>query len=278
MNSVIPLFIFGLIWIIFATLEDIKKREIANWLNYSLIIFVLGYRFFYFLFYNNVAFFYEGIIGIGLFFIISRLLYYGKLFAGGDANLMMALGVIIPYSTILSENLRLSILFLFIFFFVGALYSLIFSFVLSIKNYKKFKKAFFELYFRNRKLVYSFILLGLIVIFFSKADFLIMVLGLFILFFPYLYIYTKAVDLSCMIKKINVGDLTEGDWLYNSVRVGSTTINASWDGLTKKDISLLRKKKKYVLIRQGIPFAPVFLIGFILFVIFSQTNLWDSFW
>ena len=31
---------------IFAVVQDLKKREIANWVNFSLIIFALGFRFF----------------------------------------------------------------------------------------------------------------------------------------------------------------------------------------------------------------------------------------
>lgn len=278
MNFLIPLFVFGIIWIIFAVVQDIRKREIANWLNYSLIIFVLGYRFFYSLFFSNYAFFYEGLIGLTLFFIISRLLYYGKLFAGGDANLMMALGAIIPFSLILSENIKLSLLFLLGFFFIGAIYSLLFSFVLSMKNSKKFKKIFFELYFKNKKLVYLSIFFGLFFILLSRGDFLVSLFGVFIIFFPYLYFHTKAVDIACMIKKIKVQELSEGDWLYRSVKIGSKTIEASWDGLTKKDIALLKKNKKFILVRQGIPFAPVFSFAFILFFILVQTNLWNSFW
>ena len=73
MLGVIFLFILGLIWITFASIQDLKNKEIANWLNFSLIIFALGFRFFYGLFEsNNFEFFYQGLIGLGIFFTMNK--------------------------------------------------------------------------------------------------------------------------------------------------------------------------------------------------------------
>ena len=89
-------------------------------------------------------------------------------------------------------------------------------------------------------------------------------LGIFIFVILYFYIYAKSVDEACMIRKVKPLKLTEGDWLYKDVKVGNKVIKATWDGLTDKDIKLLRKRGREVLIRYGIQFAPVFLISFIL--------------
>lgn len=40
------LIVLCLIWIAFAVIQDLRKREIANWLNFSLIIFAIAFRFF----------------------------------------------------------------------------------------------------------------------------------------------------------------------------------------------------------------------------------------
>ena len=72
MIEVYVLFGLGLIWILFAVVQDIRTREIANWLNFSLIIFALGFRFFYSLFeMNDFGFFYQGLIGFGMAFIFK---------------------------------------------------------------------------------------------------------------------------------------------------------------------------------------------------------------
>ena len=278
MNEIFFLYGLALTWIIFATVQDLKKREIANWLNFSLIIFAIGFRFFYSLFVeNNFRFFYEGLIGLGIVFILGNLLYYGRLFAGGDAKLLIALGAIIPFSNELTSNLRVFVLFLFIFFMVGAVYSLGVSLAFSFRNFRKFKKEFGNLFNKNRRLIYAPMFFGLILMFFGSINMVLFIIGIFIFILPYFYIYAKAVDESSMIKKTNVENLSEGDWIYKNIRIGKQLIKANWEGLKRKEIRLIRKNKKFVLIRQGIPFTPVFLFSFSIFIYLIKTGLWESF-
>ena len=98
MYHVISLILLAVTWLVFASIHDLKKRIVPNWLSFSLIIFALGFRFFYSLFNENFSFFLQGLIGLGIFFIIGNLLYYGRMFAGGDAKLMIALGPILGFS------------------------------------------------------------------------------------------------------------------------------------------------------------------------------------
>ena len=56
--------------------------------------------------------------------------------------------------------------------------------------------------------------------------------------------------------------LTEGEWLYEDIFVNGKKIRANWDGVTKRDLFLIREKyRRKILIKQGIPFTPGFLIG-----------------
>jgi len=278
MQELIFLWILALIWIIFATIQDLKSREIANWLNFSLIIFALGFRFFYSFFSSgNFDFFYQGLIGLLIFFIIGNLLYYGRMFAGGDAKLMIALGVILPFSGDFSKNLEIFVSFFLIFLFIAAFYSLIFSLVLALKNFKKFKKEFGFQVSKHKRTVYSVLVLGLVLMAFGLFETLFLSLGILVFILPYFYLYAKAVDEVCMIKKLPSKKLTEGDWLYRNIKVGNKVVKKSWDGLSKKEIKLLQKKK-FVLIRQGIPFSPVFLISFLILIYFWKSGLWNSLW
>ena len=76
-----------------------------------------------------------------------------------------------------------------------------------------------------------------------------------------------------MIRRVSGSELREGDWLVSDVVVGSRqsavggrrVIRADWDGLSLEDIELL-KNKKSVLIKEGLPFVPAFLIAFIGYV------------
>ena len=71
-----------------------------------------------------------------------------------------------------------------------------------------------------------------------------------------------------MVKKVNTKELTEGDWLYKDVKIGKRVIEAHWEGLSSSEIQFLRKNMKFVSIRQGIPFSPVFLISYLVLIIF----------
>tara|TARA_Y100000034_G_scaffold17454_1_gene19085 strand:+ start:3891 stop:4727 length:837 start_codon:yes stop_codon:yes gene_type:complete len=278
MYEIIFLIILALIWIIFASIQDLKKREVANWLSFSLIIFALGFRFFYSVFIENFNFFYQGLIGLGIFFIIGNLLYYGRMFAGGDAKLMIALGPILPLSSDFLVNIQIFILFFLIFLFVGAFYGLIWSGFLSIKNFKEFKSEFSKRLNKNSKIILFVMFLGIILIIFGFVEKLFFSFGILVFIIPYFYLYAKSIDEVCMIKLIKTNYLTEGDWLYRDLKVGKKLIKANWDGLTKEQIKEIKKRYKKIKIRQGIPFIPVFLISFLLLIYFWTTGLWDSFW
>ncbi len=274
--EVIFLFVLGLVWILFAVFEDLKTREIANWLNFSLIIFALGFRFFFSLFEGgDFQFFYQGIIGFGIFFVLSNLFYYGKMFAGGDSKLMMALGAILPFSTSFLFNMKIFLLFLFLFLIVGAIYGILISFSLGIIHFSNLKREFKIQLKKNKNILYfllSLAIIFLIIGFFTKISFYF---GLILFFIAYYYIYVKSIDESCMVRKVKSSKLTLGDWLYKDERVGKKIVKATWDGLGEKEIKLLQNKK-FVMLKFGIQFAPVFLISFILLWLILEFN-WFGF-
>ena len=268
MFQIIFLIVLALIWITFAVVQDLRNREVANWVNFSLIIFALGFRFFSCLFLENIhfAFFYQGLIGLGIFFVLENLLYYGRMFAGGDAKLMLALGTILPFSENFFINLKIFGIFFGLFMVVGLFYSLGITIFLSLKNFKKFKKEFNKQFNKRRKFVYFSLIISIVFIILGFFEMLFFNLGIMVFVLCYFYIFLKAVDESCMIKKISPKKLTEGDWLYRNLKIGKNLIKANWDGLNKSEIKLIQKNKKFVLIRQGIAFTPVFLISFLILI------------
>jgi prepilin signal peptidase PulO-like enzyme (type II secretory pathway) len=61
------------------------------------------------------------------------------------------------------------------------------------------------------------------------------------------------------------------------LKIGKKIIEPSWEGLTKEELKLIKKKLKIVKIRQGIPFVPVFFIAFLVLFYLWKTGLWSSF-
>jgi Flp pilus assembly protein protease CpaA len=274
------LIILALIWVIFAVVADLKTREIPNWLNFSLIIFAFGARFFYSLFNENLNFLVQGAFGFAVFFLLANALYFGRFFAGGDAKLMMALGPVIPFGADFLSNLNFFLSFLLLFFVAGAIFGFISVLYFSFRGFGKIKKDFFKNMKANRKIFFVFMGIGLVFMLIGFAEKLLFVLGILLFVFPYLYFYTKTIDNCFLIMRINSKELTEGDWLYKRVKVGKSFIEPKWEGLSKENIRVIRKKFRFVYIRRGLEFSPVFLISFVIFTyfVFNKIILWNSLW
>lgn len=270
----------AVIWIIFAVVSDLRSREIPNWLNFSLIIFVLGIRFFYSVFNEDWSFFLWGLFGFSAFFLLANLLYFSRFFAGGDAKLMMALGPIIPLGASLFQNVKLSLGFLFLFLITGAIFGVVNIFYFSFKNFNTIKTDFVKNMKNRRRMFYAFMLFGLVLMILGLWEEIFFVFGVLLFILPYLLFYARAIDNNSLVQRINSNKLTEGDWLYQKVKVGKRFIEPTWDGLSKKDIELIKKNHKSVKIKIGIEFSPVFLISFLIFVYlyFYGIDLWNSFW
>ncbi len=261
------LFFLALIWTFFASVHDLRKREVANWLTFSLILFALTFRFFYAFFNELWSFFWWGVFGFLVYYALAYAFYYGHVFAGGDAKLLMGFGALLPVGS-LESLLLYGGLFIFLLFFLGALYSLVYSIFIVFKNPRMFKKSFLTVFKKYRFWLVPFFF-GALVVYFTFPFVSLRLLGaLFVLVLPGLLFYLQAVEQGCMIQTVQAGKLTEGDWLAQDVRIHGMNIRMSVHGLDAKEILILRKHHKSVLIKQGIPFVPVFLLTLLVMGLF----------
>jgi len=92
----------------------------------------------------------------------------------------------------------------------------------------------------------------------------------------YISIFIKSVEKVCMLKLVEPEKLTEGDWIARNVIVNKKRICGPKDlGIEKKQIEQLIQLKrkcliKKILIKEGIPFVPSFLIAFIITLWFGN--------
>jgi len=259
------LIILALIWIIGAVLQDLKRREVDNLWNFSLIAFALAYRLAVSIFSGNYWFILNGLIGLVIFFGLHNLFYYARLFAGGDAKLLMALGTILPLSYNWITNLKIFGYFVLLFLITGSIYALIYAVFLVFKNYKNFKKEFIKQWKNYQKMFLIslvFVIIWVNVIYFiSQIRFIL--IGLIILLFPLLFVFSKSVEETCMVKSVSSNKVTIGDWLYRDILIGKKKIKSNWQGVSKSELKSIRKYKRNILIKYGIPFTPSFLFAFI---------------
>ena len=274
------LFILTFIWLIFAVIQDFKYREIANWLNFSLIIFALAIRAFYSAFSADYKYILFGIAGLAIGFILANVFYYARMFAGGDAKLLIALGAVIPFADTWRENMLIGLIFLASLLFIGGIYSLVYSGILAHNNKLKFKNKFKQEFKKNKKYFYLALIIAIFIVLvaFYFNEFIFIVFALIIFIFPWLYIYTKAVEESCMLKLVNVKDLTIGDWLAEKITVKDKEINPYWEGLNEEQLHLIQKNyRKKVLVKQGIPFSLSFLLAFLvlIYIKYNMNGDWN---
>ncbi|MDP3026409.1 MAG: hypothetical protein Q8N63_01785, partial [Nanoarchaeota archaeon] len=196
---------------------------------------------------------------------LGNLFYYARLFAGGDAKLMISLGTILPLSYSWIVNVKIFGFFILLFLLGGSIYALIYALFLIAQNLNSFKKEFVRQWNNYKKLFLIglvFALIWTLLAFFISQTALVLI-GLVVLLFPGLYVFAKAVEESCMVREVSWNKVTEGDWLYKEVRIGKNLIKANWEGVSKKELEIIKKYKKKIFVKYGIPFTPSFLFGLV---------------
>ncbi len=276
----------ALIYLILATIFDIKIKEVPDWLSFSLIAIALFTNFLYSVVFNEWDYIIFSLIGLVIALIFGSLMYYSRQWGGGDTKLLIGLCALIPMypKTLLnyfnpSLNLPFLAILLLNILITGGIYGLLFSAGLAIKNHKKFSKEF-DLLIKNytSKLnikFYLYYIMPVILVFILMLIFnylLSMIFIIFIILLIFIYIFIKAVENSSMYKLINVKNLEEGDWVVNQIKIKNKIIyKPKLLGVTKQDIIKLQKSSiKKVLIKDGLPFVPAFLVGFIISIIFGN--------
>lgn len=260
------LLVVGLFWIVIASIQDFRKREVENWWSFSLIVFVLIFRSFFSVVENNYWFVIWGLIGLGIGFLIAELFYYARLFAGGDAKLLMAVFVLLPLAIGWQTNVAIILSFLICLVIGGAVYGLVYSLVIMILHFRSFRREFYKLFQKNKFLSYLAMVLGVIVVIFSMIFniALFILLGAVIFFYPILFLFAKSVENTCMAIFVSVDRLTIGDWLIKPLKIKGKIIKPYWEGLGEKELAFIQKNyKEKVLVKYGLPFVPAFLIALI---------------
>ncbi len=267
-----------------ASYTDLRKREVPNWLSFSFIGIASATRAIASMLSGEALYFLYALCSFVIFFILANLFYYTRIFGGGDAKLLMALSVILATSPvflpatqtfIISQSIHtplshiistepLLLTFLINLFVLGAIYGLGFSVFSVVKN----RKAFWNQFKKGNKktglfrtllwlAAFGFLTLS----FFGPREFIFIAIIFFLI--PYLYLFIKTAESVSMLKKLRPAELTEGDWIIQPIKVKNRLIMPSIHGLSKEELSLLRKTKKPVVVKYGLPFVPVFLFSFL---------------
>ncbi len=264
-----------------AAVSDLKKREVPNWVNYGLVTVGIGFG----LLQSAVAadwhFVAFSIAGTAAALAFAALMFYTGQWGGGDSKLLIGMGAVLglsisarwPFSSL--DNPFIS--FLFNLVAVSLLYALVMGTFIVLKNKGRFAaelKKQLRSYAAMRKLALVAAVVGLIAIaaandFFVRLFIVIIIAAMF--FALYLSIMAKAVERSCMLKRISPLKLTEGDWIAEDITLDKKTfIVADKKQVGKNNIVKLREfalihnpivqlKRKYLFfsVKRSVPVSDI---------------------
>lgn len=252
--------------LLFASITDLKTREIPDSLSYGFIISVLGISFLY-SFHTTFLFFGKALLASALVFSTGFVLYRAKQIGGGDVKLLTGLaGVFANFSIF---NFPLLSVFGLLLIILGGIYTLAWAIVLYIKNHKRANKEFKAVLEKRknfRRIVFAIACMAALTSLLVSATEIKIIFAAAALMFLvsfHVFVFTQGIETLHFRKKLAVNQLTEGDWLAQDVKVNNKLIcSAKNPGLEKKDIEQLKKYKvTKVLVKVGIPFVPAIALA-----------------
>lgn len=285
--------IFAFVILTVGSITDLKKREVADFVNYGLFFGAIGLRLLYSIYQWDYMVLVEGLIGFFIAFTIGIVLFYTGQWGGGDSKMIIGLGVLFGLPMNINVYVLLSSLF-FAFlinsFVMGSFYGIAWSIYLAMKNKSKFLKEWKKNY-NSKPLKFFEIFMICICIFLvvyahfgGALIYLLLIPSLLILSIVYLFAFSKSVEKCQMLKEMRVEEkpkskllknlimLTEGEWIAKDVKYKGKYICGPKDlGISKEQIEELKKLGiKKVLVKVGIPFVPSFWLGFIFTFFFGN--------
>lgn len=273
-------------FLVAATISDLKKREVPNWVNYGLVVVGLGLGLLQSAVAADWRFIAFSVAGAAAALALASLMFYTGQWGGGDSKLLVGMGAALglPFSGAVPflgvNNLLVSFLFNLVAVSLG--YAVVLIALLAFRNRAKFVvelKKQLQSYAKLRRFVLASAVVGIIIIaaandFLARLSVVIILAAMF--FGLHLSLMAKAVEKACMLKRVSPLKLTEGDWIATDVIVAGKRICGPKDlGVEQRQIRQLvvlykKKKIRYVTIKEGIPFAPTFLIAYVVTVLFGN--------
>lgn len=261
------------VFLIIASVNDLKTREVPDYLSYTLLGIAIILRLIWFIAAGrNLNILFWTPISFSVLFLFSYLMYRAGQWGGGDVKVMMGLSVLLAWFP--NGNFPFFIDFFLNSLIIGAFYGLIAVGIIGLLNWKKLRPHLVTVdYVILPAIVIAIIILlkTIPLIFAVLASLIVIAVGMFR--------YFKIIESNFLHKDIEIEKLTEGDWLLHDVRIAGKNVVKKRDvGLLTEDLKKLRQLKKSgklnkVSIKVGIPFVPAFLISLLLTLAFGNVLL-----
>jgi Flp pilus assembly protein protease CpaA len=256
----------GLVGGFAAGIYDLKTTNIPDKVCIGMILFGLIAHVLTGIFTGDFSYFINSLIFGGLFLGFGLLMYYTSQWGGGDGELLVAIGVVLPSLHSVSTFFPFALSFFLNSFFIGAAWSIAYSIWFVSRNptlSRKFVKDF-----KNPVVMsVSIVLLSLFVIA-STFSMFFSVLFLLALAALILYNFSKLIEKAFYIRiptsRLRVDDMLGED--IPSLKLYKKYIT----GLTKAQVAKIKKHKRFVVIREGVRYGIVFPLALLFTVFFGD--------
>lgn len=235
-----------------AGLYDLKTTEVPEDIPYLMTALGVFYWFAYALTSGD---FYPLLVSLSagtLLLAVGLILYKRGQWGEADAWVLAAIAYTVP----LYGNGIFMLDFLMNLFLAGAAYTIVYAVILGLLN-----RSVFPHFLRDMKGSARMLLVpsAFMAISFGMRAYgidggpLFTASVLFLLFLVF-WRYSKTIEARVFRKRIAARNLRAGDVVEGMV----------WRGLTKHEVEGIRKKSRYVVVREGVRFVPVFPISLVL--------------
>jgi Flp pilus assembly protein protease CpaA len=282
-------FVFGFAAIVWASVTDLRTREVPDWLNFSLIAIGVGIALLESAWHAHWWFLAESVVGALAAFAIGAAMYYTGQWGGGDAKLITGMGALfgLPLLAAGWDRAPFLVLFLLCTVLIGAVYGMLWMVYLFTKHFGAVRGRVVErlrtpqmVRFRWAIRLVALLLLLTAFILPSPASFLVVLFGAIGFLTFYLSVAVKAVEDVCFVRSVRPSELRPGDWVVGEVRSGDKVlVPKNNPSLTPEQISLIKRSRlKSVTVKDGIPFVPSFFFAFIAAFFWWRFELPMVFW
>jgi len=203
----------------------------------------------------------------GLFLVFGLGMYYTGQWGGGDGELLVTFGILLPNLSIVNTYFPFSISFFINSFFVGAAYSIIYSAFMMYKIPKmrrKFTKQFESN--RIRLIIFSFFVVSALFLLSSRMFFFWISITIVILII--FQKFAKSVEQGFLIR-IPVSKLKPDDTIGQDIpELG--IYKKLIRGLTKNEVRKIKRRRKHVIIKEGIRYGVVFPLSVVFTLLFGD--------
>lgn len=262
---------------------DLKTTEFPDWMPYAVILSAIVVRSVFAFLLSDFSIITESAIWGLIFLGIGLAMYYTRQWGDGDAWLLGALGFLFPTATGFTGMAAASeagigmmafpfpVIMLFNFFFISFFYLIAYSLVLGMRTPKVSGQFIHYLKGNARSIVISIAAITAVCL--ALVAYLLVQIG--VPFSQLIMFMLLPVVFTALLMFLHFGKFIEGRLFRRQIKArdltpGDVPISGKWKVLTEKEVRALRRKGGKIWIKEGVRFAPVFIITMLLTLFYGN--------